>query len=188
MHFVYKGANEYYVQWSITETTSTSVELCNETKPHISSQDFSSQISETPSGIVTGNTVGTSDAWSHKASCLFQERFWASGSHSHYSLYAGPLAVRWPDDVSDHEYQPAQELDHSFFCWAGLGGSFCLTFPSGPCQLSLGSINICPYLAVHKELKPLTVWIKLENSSGDGNTRQPDLPPKKPVCRTRSNS
>ena len=62
VQFVYKGANEYYVQWSIMETTSTSVELCNETKPHISSQDFSSQISETPSGIVTGNTVGTPDA------------------------------------------------------------------------------------------------------------------------------
>ena len=29
---------------------------------------------------------------------------------------------------------------------------------------------------------------KLENSSRDGNTRPPDLPPEKPVCRTRSNS
>lgn len=61
VQFVYKGANEYYVQWSIMETTYLSVELCNETKPHISSQDFSSQISETPSGIVTVNTVGTPD-------------------------------------------------------------------------------------------------------------------------------
>ena len=29
---------------------------------------------------------------------------------------------------------------------------------------------------------------KLENSSRDGNTRPPDLPPAKPVCRSRSNS
>ena len=29
---------------------------------------------------------------------------------------------------------------------------------------------------------------KLENSSKDGNTRPPDLPPEKPVCRSRSNS
>ena len=29
---------------------------------------------------------------------------------------------------------------------------------------------------------------KLENSERDGNTRQPDLPPEKSVCRSRSNS
>ena len=29
---------------------------------------------------------------------------------------------------------------------------------------------------------------KLENSEGDGNTRPPDLPPEKSVCRSRSNS
>ena len=29
---------------------------------------------------------------------------------------------------------------------------------------------------------------KLENSSRDGNTRPPDLPPEKLVCRSRSNS
>ena len=29
---------------------------------------------------------------------------------------------------------------------------------------------------------------KLENSPRDGNTRAPDLPPEKPVCRSRSNS
>ena len=29
---------------------------------------------------------------------------------------------------------------------------------------------------------------KLENSSSDGNTRSPYLPPEKPVCRSRSNS
>ena len=28
---------------------------------------------------------------------------------------------------------------------------------------------------------------KLENSSRDGNTRQPDLPPEKSLCRSRSN-
>ena len=38
--------------------------------------------------------------------------------------------------------------------------------------------------------KPLTVCITktLENSSRDGNTRPPDLPPEKSVCRSRSNS
>ena len=30
--------------------------------------------------------------------------------------------------------------------------------------------------------------IKLENSERDGNTRPPDLPPEKPVCRSESNS
>ena len=32
--------------------------------------------------------------------------------------------------------------------------------------------------------KPLTVWITqiVENSSRDGNTRPPDLPPEKSVC------
>ena len=29
---------------------------------------------------------------------------------------------------------------------------------------------------------------RLENSSSDGNTRPPDLPPEKSVCRSRSNS
>ena len=38
--------------------------------------------------------------------------------------------------------------------------------------------------------KPLTVWIMniLENSSRDGNTRPPDLPLEKSVCRSGSNS
>ena len=37
--------------------------------------------------------------------------------------------------------------------------------------------------------KPLTVWITtVENSSRDGNTRPPDLPPEKSICRSRSNS
>ena len=38
--------------------------------------------------------------------------------------------------------------------------------------------------------KPLTVWItiNLENSERDGNTRPPDLPLEKPVCRSGSNS
>ena len=38
--------------------------------------------------------------------------------------------------------------------------------------------------------KPLTVWITktVENSERDENTRLPDLPPKKSVCRSRSNS
>ena len=38
--------------------------------------------------------------------------------------------------------------------------------------------------------KPLTVWITINcgNSERDGNTRPPDLPPEKSVCRSRSNS
>ena len=38
--------------------------------------------------------------------------------------------------------------------------------------------------------KPLTVWITItvENSSRYGNTRPPDLPLEKPVCRSGSNS
>ena len=38
--------------------------------------------------------------------------------------------------------------------------------------------------------KPLTVWItiSLENSERDGHTRPLDLPLKKPVCRSGSNS
>ena len=38
--------------------------------------------------------------------------------------------------------------------------------------------------------KPLTVWITqtLENSERDGNTRPPDLPLEKSVCRSGSNS
>ena len=37
-------------------------------------------------------------------------------------------------------------------------------------------------------LKPLTAWSQqtVENSSRDGNTRPPDLPPEKSVCRSRS--
>ena len=38
--------------------------------------------------------------------------------------------------------------------------------------------------------KPLTVWITItvENSERDGNTRLPDLPLEKSVCRSGSNS
>ena len=38
--------------------------------------------------------------------------------------------------------------------------------------------------------KPSTVWITItvENSEGDGNTRRPDLPLEKSVCRSESNS
>ena len=39
-------------------------------------------------------------------------------------------------------------------------------------------------------LKPLTVWITItvENSERDGNTRPPNLPLEKSVCRSGSNS
>ena len=38
--------------------------------------------------------------------------------------------------------------------------------------------------------KPLTIWITatVENYERDGNTRPPDLPPVKCVCRSGSNS
>ena len=38
--------------------------------------------------------------------------------------------------------------------------------------------------------KPLIVWttVNLENSERDGNTRPPDLPLEKPICRSGSNS
>ena len=38
--------------------------------------------------------------------------------------------------------------------------------------------------------KPLTLWITItvENSERDGNTRLPDLPLEKPICRSGSNS
>ena len=37
--------------------------------------------------------------------------------------------------------------------------------------------------------KPMTVSQEtVENSSRDGNTRPPDLPPEKSVCRSRSNN
>ena len=38
--------------------------------------------------------------------------------------------------------------------------------------------------------KPLTVWITINcgKSERDGNTRPPDLPPEKPICRSGSNS
>ena len=34
----------------------------------------------------------------------------------------------------------------------------------------------------------VSITKKLENSSRDGNTRPPDLPPEKPVCKTRNSS
>ena len=38
-------------------------------------------------------------------------------------------------------------------------------------------------------LKPLTVWFTniLEDSEKDGNTKPPDPPPEKSICRSRSN-
>ena len=38
--------------------------------------------------------------------------------------------------------------------------------------------------------KPLTVWITMNcgNSERDGNTRPPNLPLEKPICRSGSNS
>ena len=36
--------------------------------------------------------------------------------------------------------------------------------------------------------KPLTVWITVENSERDWNTRPLDLPLEKPICRSGSNN
>ena len=36
--------------------------------------------------------------------------------------------------------------------------------------------------------KPLTVWITINILKSDGNTRPPDLPLEKPICRSGSNS
>ena len=36
--------------------------------------------------------------------------------------------------------------------------------------------------------KPLTLWITMGNSSRDGNTKPPDLPLEKSVCRSGSNT
>ena len=101
------------------------------------------------------NSVGTSEAWSHRHHACSEGGL---APHAPASIAAWTWAVSsqaagslLPDDISDHGVPASSELDRSFFCWAGLGGSFSFTFPSGPCQLSLGSINICPYLGVHNE-------------------------------------
>ena len=45
------------------------------------------------------------------------------------------------------------------------------------------------YFCFIDDVKPLTVWTtSVENSSRDGNTRPPYLPPEKSVYRSRSNS
>ena len=36
--------------------------------------------------------------------------------------------------------------------------------------------------------KPLTVWITINCGKRDGNTRPPDLPLEKPICRSGSNN
>ena len=54
-------------------------------------------------------------------------------------------------------------------------------------QESSRKTSISPLLTMPK---PLTVWITInvENSERDGNTRPPDLPLEKPVCRSGINS
>ena len=48
--------------------------------------------------------------------------------------------------------------------------------------------NICCCFIDYARAFDCVDYNKLENSSRDGNTRPPDLPPEKPVCRSRSNS
>ena len=54
-------------------------------------------------------------------------------------------------------------------------------------QESSRKISISAFLTMPK---PLAVWITItvENSERDGNTRPPDLPLEKPVCKSRSNT
>ena len=47
---------------------------------------------------------------------------------------------------------------------------------------------LCFTFSTSTTLKPLAMWVTRENSSRDGNTRPPYLPPEKPACRSRSNS
>ena len=48
---------------------------------------------------------------------------------------------------------------------------------------------LCFTFSTSTTLKPLAMWVTtMENSSRDGNTRPPYLPPEKPACRSRSNS
>ena len=63
--------------------------------------------------------------------------------------------------------------------------------------ISSASVRSIPFLSFIVSIfallttpKSLTVWIKhtVENSERNGNTRPPDLPPEKSVCRSRSNS
>ena len=54
-------------------------------------------------------------------------------------------------------------------------------------QESSSKTSISALLAIPK---PLTMWltITMENSESDRNTRPPDLPLEKPICRSGSNS
>ena len=44
------------------------------------------------------------------------------------------------------------------------------------------------YFCFNDYVKAFDCVETVEDSSGDGNTRPPDLPPETPVCRSRSNS
>ena len=52
-------------------------------------------------------------------------------------------------------------------------------------QESFRKTSISAFLTMPK---PLTVWITVENSERDWNTRPPDLPLEKPICRSGSNN
>ena len=64
-----------------------------------------------------------------------------------------------------------------------------LPTPVGSSKKQESARQIC-YFCFMTMLKPLTVWIT--TSCGQffkvGNTRPPDLPPEKSICRSRSNS
>jgi len=48
--------------------------------------------------------------------------------------------------------------------------------------------NICFYIIDYVKAFDCVDHNKLEDSSKDGNTRPPDMPPEKSICRSRSNS
>ena len=87
--------------------------------------------------------------------------------------------------------QAAQTLASESFQGVKIGGRSetrenLVSFSSmGIVHIKLGSIS-----ALLTMSKPLTVWITINciNSERDGNTRPPDLPLEKSVCRSGSNS
>ena len=94
--------------------------------------------------------------------------------------------------LAPHGLQPARLLRPWDFPGKSTGvGCHCLLQPtssgSSKKQESSRKISISAFLTMPK---PLTVWITItvENSERDGNTRPPDLPLEKPICRSGSNS
>ena len=68
--------------------------------------------------------------------------------------------------------------------------SFCLWISTSPAPFVENPIFVlfhCPCFFIKDDLT-IFMYISVENSEGDGNTRSPDLPLEKSVCRSGSNS